>query len=68
MSEVIFLVEEAHEGGFTARALGFSIFTEAGNWEELRAAISDALICQFEEDQRPNLVRMHLVRDEVFAL
>jgi len=68
MSEVIFLVEEAPEGGFTARALGFSIFTEADNWEDLRASISDALVCHFEEHQRPNLVRMHLVRDEVFAL
>jgi len=68
MSEVIFLVEETPEGGFTARALGFSIFTEADNWEDLRASISDALVCHFEEHQRPSLVRMHLVRDEVFAL
>lgn len=29
MSEIIFLVEEAPEGGYIARVLGFSIFTEA---------------------------------------
>src|SRR5262249_49549512 len=29
MNELIFIVEEAPEGGFTARALGASIFTEA---------------------------------------
>jgi hypothetical protein len=29
VDEIIFLVEEAPEGGYTARALGYSIFTEA---------------------------------------
>jgi len=32
-TEVIFLLEEAPEGGFTARALGYSIFTEADTWD-----------------------------------
>ena len=68
LEEVIFLIEEALEGGFTARALGYSIYTEADTWDELRASIMDALTCHFEEHQRPNLVRMHLVRDEVLAL
>jgi len=68
MTEVIFLVEEAPEGGFTARALGQSIFTEADSWDELRSAIQDAVECHFEEGKGPVIVRMHLVRDEVFAL
>ena len=68
MSEVIFLVEEAPEGGFTARALGYSIYTEADTWEDLKASILDALACHFDEEQRPNLVRLHMVRDEVLAL
>jgi len=68
MSEVIFLVEEAPEGGFTARALGHSIYTEADSWDELKSAIQDALECHFEEGNGPAIVRMHLVRDEVFAL
>ena len=68
MSEVIFLVEEAPEGGFTARALGYSIHTEADTWEDLKASILDAMTCHFNEELRPNLVRLHMVRDEVLAL
>lgn len=49
MSEFIFIVEEAPEGGYTARALGASIFTEADTLDELRNAIRDAVHCHFEE-------------------
>jgi hypothetical protein len=68
LSEVIFLVEEAIEGGYIARALGHSIYTEAEKWGELKSAIQEAVNCHFEEDQRPSLVRMHLNRDGVFVL
>jgi hypothetical protein len=68
MSEVIFLVEEAPEGGFTAKALGYSIYSEADTWEELKSAIQDAVNCHFERELRPALVRLHLVKDEVFAV
>jgi len=34
--EIIFLVEEAPEGGYTARALGHNIFTEADSFAELK--------------------------------
>lgn len=66
MEEIIFLVEDSPEGGFTAKALGFSIFTEADSLEELQAKIKDALSCHFEE-QKPRLVRLHVVKDLVFA-
>lgn len=49
MNEIIFLVEEAPEGGFTARALGESIFTEADTMDELRQQIRDAVACHFED-------------------
>lgn len=49
MNEIIFLVEEAEEGGYIARALGFSIFTEGDTWEELKANIQEALRRHFEE-------------------
>ncbi len=52
MTEIVFLVEEAPEGGFTARALGYSIYTEADTWNELKTAIQDALTCHFEEGQK----------------
>ena len=66
-SEVIFLIEEAPEGGFTAKALGHSIFPEADTWDELRAAIRDAVSCHFESTEMPPLIRLHYVREEVLA-
>lgn len=68
MNELIFLVEEAPEGGFTARALGESIFTEADDLSDLRAQIRDAVQCHFEAEQQPRVVRLHFVREEVFAV
>lgn len=67
MTEIVFVVEEAAEGGYTARALGYSIYTEADNWEELKTAIQDAISCHFDEKDRPRVVRMHYLREEVFA-
>jgi hypothetical protein len=58
MSELIFLVEEAAEGGFTARALGESIFTEAETLEELRQTVRDATRCHFEEGKAPKVIRL----------
>jgi hypothetical protein len=67
MNELIFLVEEAPEGGFTARALGQSIFTEAESLEELRRSVRDAVQCHFDEGKAPKVIRLHFVRDEVLA-
>lgn len=67
MSEIIFLVEEAPEGGFSARALGQSIFTEAETVEELHAQVRDAVRCHFDPGSAPKLIRLHFVRDEVIA-
>jgi hypothetical protein len=63
--EVLFLVEDADEGGYIARALGHSIFTEADSWDELKAAIRDAVQCHFNEEEQPDLIRLHAVREEV---
>ena len=68
MNEIIFLVEEAPEGGYTAKALGEAIFTEAETLDELRDMIVDAVKCHFEEGRLPKIVRLHYVREEVFAL
>jgi hypothetical protein len=67
-SEVVFLVEDAPEGGFTARALGPSIFTEADSPEELRASLRDAVRCHFDEGEAPAIIRLHYVRDELLAV
>jgi hypothetical protein len=58
-SEIIFLVEKAAEGGYTARALGHSVFTEADTWEELRVAVQDAIRTHFDEDNKPAVIRLH---------
>ena len=67
MEELIFLVEEAPEGGYTARALGASIFTEADDMAELRDQVRDAVRCHFDEGQGPRVIRLHFVREEVIA-
>jgi predicted RNase H-like HicB family nuclease len=64
---LILLVEEAEEGGYTARALGESIYTQADTWEELRDAVQDATRCHFDEKDKPSLLRLHFVREEVLA-
>lgn len=66
MEEIIFLVEEADEGGFVAKGIGVSIFTQADTLEELRQAVKDAVQCHFETNG-PRLIRLHRVQDEVFA-
>lgn len=66
-SEIIFSIIESPEGGYEARALGYPIFTEAESLEELREMIRDAVACHFDDDKRPRLIRLHLVRDEVMS-
>jgi len=71
MDEIIFLVEDAPEGGYTARALGTSIFVEAESLDELRTAVREATQCHFDErpepKSTPKMIRLHFVRDEVIA-
>ena len=49
-SEVIFLVAESAEAGYEARALGYSIFTEADTMDELKEMVRDAVRCHFEDE------------------
>jgi hypothetical protein len=65
MSEIIFLVTPDPEGGYTAQALGYAIFTEADTWDELKTSVQDAVRCHFEESELPAMVRLHVVQDEV---
>lgn len=63
--EIIFVVEESPEGGYTAKALGHSIFTEADSIEELKKMAKDAVACHFDENNKPSMIRLHFVKDEV---
>lgn len=65
MSEIIFVVEVAPEGGYAARALGESIHTQAELLEGLHAQVRDAVRCHYDEGSAPKLIRLHFVRDEV---
>ena len=68
MTEIIFMVEEAPEGGFVARSLGPSIFTEADSLAELPEKVRDAVRCHFEAGQAPKVIRLHHVREEVITV
>jgi hypothetical protein len=61
-------VEESPEGGYDARALGHSIYTQAETIDELKAMLQDAVRCHFDEPRRPKVIRLHLVKDEVIAV
>jgi hypothetical protein len=62
------MVEEAAEGGYTARALGESVFTEADDLRSLHDRVRDAVRCHFEEGQQPKIIRLHFVHEEVIAV
>ena len=64
-SEIIFSVQESPEGGYEARALGHSIFSQAETLEELKTMVRDAVACHFSDGEKPALIRLHLVKDEV---
>ena len=68
MTEIIFWVEDDVEGGYTARAIGESIFTQADSIQEMREMVKDAVHCHYPDaETRPKLIRLHIVHDEVIA-
>jgi hypothetical protein len=68
MNEIKFLVDQAPEGGYIARALGESIFTEGDTLPDLRKNVREAVRCHYEAEQVPRLVRLRIVREEVFPV
>ena len=67
-SEVIFDVVESAEGGYEARALGHSIFTRGDDWDDLKGMAREAVLCHFDDGEKPRVIRLHLVRDEAIAV
>jgi predicted RNase H-like HicB family nuclease len=67
MTEIIFIVEDALEGGFTAKAVGESIFTEADTMDEIRKNVKEAVECHFEVETIPKLIRLHMVKEEIIS-
>jgi predicted RNase H-like HicB family nuclease len=68
MSEIIFIIEDSDEGGYIAKALGYSIYTEGETLDELKQNIKDAVKCHFDDATLPHIVRLHMVKDEVMAI
>jgi hypothetical protein len=68
MKELVFEVVQEADGGYTAEALGESIFTQANTWEELRANVREAVDAFYFDSTPPASIRLRLVRDEVLAV
>lgn len=67
MNEIHFIVEEAPEGGYLARAVGVDIVTEADDLAGLHVQVRDAVHCHFDQDKIPALIRLHITREEVLT-
>ena len=67
-AEIIFEVTESEEGGYEARALGHSIFTQGEDWSDLKEMVRDAVLCHFDEGNTPRVIRLHLIREEAIAV
>ena len=67
-TEIIFTVQESPEGGFEAHALGYPIFTQADSLDELKTMVHDAVACHFDGAEKPSVIRLHMVKDEVIPV
>ena len=68
MREIIFEVTDAPEGGYDARALGHSVFTQGDDWDDLKDMVRDAVLCHFYDWETPRVIRLHFVREEAIAV
>jgi hypothetical protein len=64
MEEVIFIVEESLDRGYTANGLSFSINTQAENPSLLKDAVIGVVHCHFD-DVTKRIARLHIVKEEV---
>ena len=69
MTEIIFIVQEAEEGGYYAKSEGPAIFAEGDTIDDLKTSIKGGVECYYENSvDMPKLAHLHFVKDEVFAL
>ncbi len=68
-TEIIFeVIEDEVDGGYSASALGYGIHTQGDCVEEVRRNVLEAVDCYFDETMdRPGLIRLHFVRDEILV-
>jgi predicted RNase H-like HicB family nuclease len=48
--------------------LGYSIYTQADTLEELKEMVKNAVECYFDKEDRPRIIRLHIVRREDLVL
>ncbi len=63
-SEIVFEVSETSEGGYDARALGYGVFTQGEDWDDLKGMVEDAVRCHFADDEVPGVIRLRFVRND----
>jgi hypothetical protein len=68
MKEIVFEVAQDADGGYTAEAIGESIFTQADTWDELKSNVREAVQAFYFDSMPPGSIRLRLVRDEVLAV
>jgi len=68
VNEIVFEVTQESDGGYSAECLTEGIFTQGDTWDELRANVREAVEAYYFDRSKPSSVRLHLVRDEMFAL
>jgi len=68
MKEIVFEIYQDSDGGFTAEAIGESIFTQADTWEELRANAREVVQAFYFDSEPPAVIRLRMIRDEVLAV
>ena len=66
--EIVFLVEESLDGGYEARAAGYTIFTQGETIEEVKKNILDAVRCHFDDSEVPSFVYVRFLKEELIAL
>ena len=67
MKEIIFEITQEVDGGFVAECLTESIFTQADTWQDLRTQVIDAVEAYFFDQLKPDVIRLHFVRDEILV-
>lgn len=63
-TEVVFQVRESPEGGYSARAVGYNIFTQGEDWGDLKFMLRDAVLCYFDYGETPQAIRVTGWRDD----
>ena len=56
---------KSHRKTAIMRALGFSSFTVTDTLDELKTMTRDAVSCHFDATEKPSLMRLHMLTDEV---